>query len=143
MVDAGRLAALLERVGSELVELTALAEMTAQDLRMDRFALPAAKYRLVVALEAAIDAAEHLIASEGLRASTSFADTFAVLGESGHLDGTLSEAMPRSSSSASGSACTGCSRGAGRPPRRSSPRSPAPPPSTCGRGSPRRRRAAT
>ncbi len=93
MVDAGRLAALLERVGSELVELTALAEMTAQDLRMDRFALPAAKYRLVVALEAAIDAAEHLIASEGLRASTSFADTFAVLGESGHLDGTLSEAM--------------------------------------------------
>ena len=47
----------------------------------------------MVALEAAIDAAEHLIASEGLRASTSFADTFAVLGESGHLDGTLSEAM--------------------------------------------------
>lgn len=56
MVDAGRLRALLDRIGAELAELRLIAELPAATLREDRLALPAAKYRLVVALEAAIDA---------------------------------------------------------------------------------------
>lgn len=69
MVDAGRLAALLDRIAEELKELRALADRAPRELVEDPVALPAAKYRLVVAIEAAIDAGEHVIASEGLRAS--------------------------------------------------------------------------
>ena len=44
------------------------------------------KYRFVVAIEAAIDTSRLFALSAGLRAATSFADSFVVLGESGHLD---------------------------------------------------------
>ncbi|MBW3663408.1 MAG: DUF86 domain-containing protein [Actinobacteria bacterium] len=55
----------------------------------DPNALPAAKYRLIVAIEAATDAAEHVIASEELRPATSFADSFRSLEEGGWLGSDL------------------------------------------------------
>lgn len=93
MVDAGRLAALLDRIAEELKELRALADRAPRELVEDPVALPAAKYRLVVAIEAAIDAGEHVIASEGLRASVSYADVFAVLSEAGWLEPGLAAAL--------------------------------------------------
>lgn len=93
MVDASRLAALLDRMSEELQELHRLANRSPQELAEDTVALPAAKYRLVVAIEAAIDAGEHIIASEGLRASLSYADVFAVLAEAGWLKPGLAAAL--------------------------------------------------
>lgn len=63
------------------------------DITDDTDALPAAKYRLVVAIEAAIDIADHVIASEGLRPSTSFADSFRSLAEAGLLESGLARAL--------------------------------------------------
>lgn len=65
MVDVPRLGALLQRIRDEVAALRHLARR--EGMRDDDVALPAAKYRLVVAIEAMIDVAEHVIASEGLR----------------------------------------------------------------------------
>lgn len=83
MVDAPRLSILLERISSEVAHLRGTAARADEDLLGDADALPAAKYRLIVAVEAATDAADHVIAAEGLRPSTSFADSFWSLAE-GH-----------------------------------------------------------
>ncbi len=93
MVDPGRLTGLLDRIAAESQELRRLAERSSEELVEDAVAMPAAKYRLVVAIEAAIDAGEHIIAAEGLRASLSYADVFAVLAEAGWLGPALAQAL--------------------------------------------------
>ncbi len=85
MVDPERLLARLDRAGAELQRLRSQAELGREALRGDVTQLDAAKYRLVVALEACIDAAQHVVASEGLRRPSSFADAFSVLADAGLL----------------------------------------------------------
>lgn len=85
MVDPERLLARLDRAKHELDQLRGQAALGADAIRHDALQLDAAKYRLVVAVEACIDAAEHVIASEGLRRPVSFADAFTVLAEAGLL----------------------------------------------------------
>ena len=85
MVDPERLLARLQRVGQEVQRLRAQAQLGREALRNDATQLDAAKYRLVVALEACIDAAQHVVASEGLRRPVSFAETFTVLADAGLL----------------------------------------------------------
>jgi len=48
--------------------------------------MAAVKYQFVVAIETCIDAGQHVIASEGLRAPHHFAETFAILGDAGYLE---------------------------------------------------------
>ncbi|MGH8902984.1 MAG: type VII toxin-antitoxin system HepT family RNase toxin [Egibacteraceae bacterium] len=48
--------------------------------------LDAVKYRFGTAIEGLIDAAHHLISSERLRAPSTYAEAFVVLGEAGFLD---------------------------------------------------------
>lgn len=91
MIDTPRLGALLQRIRDEGAALRRLAAR--EDLLDDDTALPAAKYRLVVAVEAMIDVAEHVIASEGLRPATSFADSFQSLTESAWIDAELADAL--------------------------------------------------
>ena len=93
MVDERRFRAILDRIGTEITELRRLAAMDDATLQADPERMPGVKYRLQIAVEACIDAAEHLIASEGLRAPESFADTFTVLGEAGRLDATLARSL--------------------------------------------------
>jgi uncharacterized protein YutE (UPF0331/DUF86 family) len=98
MVDPARLRSLLDRLDEELRHLRRLAGLTPEELFADPERLPGVKYRMLVAIEACIDAAEHVIASEGLRAPETFADAFTVLGEEGLLAGDLVgslEAMAR------------------------------------------------
>jgi uncharacterized protein YutE (UPF0331/DUF86 family) len=85
MVDPGRLRALLDRLGEEGGHLRRLASYPPEELLGDPDRLAAVKYRFLVAIETCIDIGQHIIASEGLRAPTSFADVFAALGESGFL----------------------------------------------------------
>ena len=93
MVDVPRVAALLQRIRDELAELRRTGARDDAELHGSADALPAAKYRLVVVIEAAIDVADHLIASEGWRPSSSFADSFRSLHEAGMLDAELSASM--------------------------------------------------
>ena len=93
MADNGRLRGLLIRIGDELEHLHRLAALTAEDLRRDPDRLAGVKYRFMVAIEASIDASRLFALSGGLRAATSFADSFVVLGEAGHLRADLVERL--------------------------------------------------
>jgi len=81
VVDPGRLRALLDRVRDETDHLRRMAATPRERLIGDPDLIAAAKYRFIVAIEACIDAGEHVIASEGLRAPNDFADVFASLTE--------------------------------------------------------------
>jgi uncharacterized protein YutE (UPF0331/DUF86 family) len=59
--------------------------MGRSSLSADRRSLAAAKYGLIVAIEAAIDAGEHIIAAERLRMPQTFAEVFEVLGDDGFI----------------------------------------------------------
>jgi uncharacterized protein YutE (UPF0331/DUF86 family) len=85
MVDPGRLRSLLDRMGEEVEHLRRLSAIAPEELLADPDRLAGVKYRFVVAIETCIDTAQHVIASEGLRAPSDFADAFAVLGEAGVL----------------------------------------------------------
>ena len=93
MVDVARLTALLDRIEAEVNAIRTSVDRSDAALLASPDALPALKYRLVVAIEAAIDAGSHVIATQRLRYPATFADTFASLAESGWLDGPLSERL--------------------------------------------------
>lgn len=93
MVDSGRVVALLERVLAEVKALRRAAARGDDHLLSDDDALPAAKYRLLVAIEASIDAADHIIASEGLRPSQTLADSFASLADGGWISPDLARSL--------------------------------------------------
>lgn len=93
MVDEPRVAALLQRIEDEVEDLERSAARDDDEVTGDADALPAMKYRLIVAIEAATDIAEHVIAAEGLRPSTSFADSFTSLREAGWLAADLSDRL--------------------------------------------------
>lgn len=63
--------------------------MSDDDLLADPERMPGVKYRLQIAVEGAIDAAEHVIASNGWSAPETFAEAFAILGENGVLSDDL------------------------------------------------------
>ncbi|MBA2729445.1 MAG: DUF86 domain-containing protein [Euzebyaceae bacterium] len=86
MVDPLRLAALLDRLRTELIALRRLAALPPSTLADDDDLLAAVKYRFIVAIESCIDAGRHVVASEGLRAPIDYADVFTVLGEGKLLD---------------------------------------------------------
>lgn len=93
MVDRARLDRLLATLGTELDFLEQTAGRSGPDLLADPTALRAVKYAFVVAIESAIDAAQHVITAEGLRVPDSFADAFRVLRDAGLLDEGSADAM--------------------------------------------------
>ncbi len=93
MVDKPRLSALLSRIREETDHLRPLAKKKDEELEASSDTLPAIKYRFIVAIEACVDAARHIIASEGFKLPASFAEAFEVLGEHELLDPELVKAM--------------------------------------------------
>lgn len=93
MVDRARLDRLLEVIATELAVLADLSTEDEPTLVDDPTAIRAVKYAFVVAIEAAIDAAQHVITATDRRVPESFADTFAVLHEAGVLDADLAASM--------------------------------------------------
>lgn len=88
-----RLRTLLEVIEEQTRLLRGLATRPPEDLLADPYGLAAAKYMFVVAIEAAIDSSRHVATSAGLRGAQDFADSFVVLGESGHLEAELVERL--------------------------------------------------
>jgi uncharacterized protein YutE (UPF0331/DUF86 family) len=98
MVDPVRLRALLTRLESRLRELEPYSAMDVDRFVSDRQAVNAAKYLLLTAVEDALAACSHVIASEGYRAPSDYADVFRSLRDARVLDDALAsrlEAMAR------------------------------------------------
>ena len=94
MVDPGRVDALVARTAEYRYRLLELAGREDQ-VRSDPGLLGGVKYYFVVAIEACIDPAHHLIASEGFRHPEDFADAFRSLEEAGVIDAPMSQDLQR------------------------------------------------
>jgi uncharacterized protein YutE (UPF0331/DUF86 family) len=88
MVDVERLLALLGRVTSRLAVLDGYAEaalVDTEELLADEVRLGHLKYTFQTAIEACIDAAQHVVAADGLGTPSSNAQAFRLLGRAGVL----------------------------------------------------------
>ena len=89
MVDPVRLTRLLQRLGEQLSRLRDHAAGDRGQLRADEVRLSATKYRFVTAIEAVLDVAHHLLASELWGPADTCADAVRLLARHGVLDGDL------------------------------------------------------
>jgi uncharacterized protein YutE (UPF0331/DUF86 family) len=95
MVDPERLARLLRRVTDDLGRLEPWAAVPRGQLLDDEVALDHVKYRFVTAIEAAIDAAHHVAATEGFRTPATNAEAIRELARHGVLSAELAEEVAR------------------------------------------------
>ncbi len=86
MIDVDKIDSILSHLELYVDQLQQLAELPFDELANDMVKLGAAKYYLQVAVESCIDAANHIIASEGFRSPESYVDSFSVLAENGIVD---------------------------------------------------------
>lgn len=93
MVDAVRLRNLLSRLTGRVDRLARYGEMERDAYLADAEGVDASKYRLVTAIEDALAVANHVIASEGLRAPVDYADAFRSLREAGVLERDLADRL--------------------------------------------------
>lgn len=93
MVEVERLRALLDRLRDAEAELARLRDLGVPAVRDDVDRLNSAKYLFVLAGEVAIDAGQHVIASENLKIPSTFAGVFEELGRAGWLADDLVTAM--------------------------------------------------
>lgn len=95
MVDPVRLARLLQRLGEQLAILRERAAEDRASLRTDEVRLSGTKYRFVTAIEAVLDIAHHLLASELWGPAEDSAGAVRLLGRHGVLDADLAERLAR------------------------------------------------
>ncbi|MGH7857146.1 MAG: type VII toxin-antitoxin system HepT family RNase toxin [Candidatus Binatia bacterium] len=93
MTDAELVAKKLARVESALVELRtfATAEEIARDLKTERFV----EHTLQIAIQAAIDAASHVVSDERLGEPEANRDLFLLLARHGWIPGEIAERLAR------------------------------------------------
>ncbi|MGH8934599.1 MAG: type VII toxin-antitoxin system HepT family RNase toxin [Egibacteraceae bacterium] len=95
MVDAVRLARLLQRLGEQLAILRSRAAEDPEALRADEARLSGTKYRLVTAIEAVLDIAHHLLASELWGPAEDSADAVRLLGRHGVIEAEIAARLAR------------------------------------------------
>jgi len=93
VVNKAKLDHLLTRLGSYIAILRDLAAVAPETFLGDRDKIGNAKYHFVIAIECAIDIANHIIASEGFRIPRDNGDSFAVLVENGIVPTELREPL--------------------------------------------------
>lgn len=93
MVDPERLAAVLDRVATRLVILDEYRDLPRDEVLEDRRSMGDLKYTFQTAIEACIDAALHVVASEQLGRGDANADAFRRLAEADLLPHDLAETM--------------------------------------------------
>ena len=86
MVDAERLARLLRRVTDDVARLSLHVDADPAALLDDEIVLDHLKYRFVTVIEAMIDAAHHVCATEGFATPETNAEALLELGRRGRLD---------------------------------------------------------
>ncbi|MEW6153084.1 MAG: DUF86 domain-containing protein [Actinomycetota bacterium] len=95
MVDPDRLARLLQRLGEQVSILGDRAAEDRSTLRADEARLSGTKYRFVTAVEAVLDIAHHLLASELWGPAEQSADAVRLLARHGVIDHELGERLAR------------------------------------------------
>ena len=80
-VDPERIRKLISCMRDSVQLLAEIKGTSETDFKADRHKQSSAKYNFIVAIEAAIDIANHLISKRGFRAPEDYADTFRVLGD--------------------------------------------------------------
>lgn len=95
MVDPVRLSRLLQRLGEQLSILQQRAGEDRSALRADEARLSGTKYRFVTAIEAVLDIAHHLLASELWGPAEDSAGAVRLLARHGVLDADLAERLAR------------------------------------------------
>lgn len=93
MVDSPRLRTLLERIDRKRGRLKRYGEMSLADYLRDAERIDASKYLLLTAIEDALAAANHVIASEGLRTPVDYADAFRSLADASLLEHELADRL--------------------------------------------------
>ena len=93
MVDAARLRAMLEHLADAEVMLGELRDRGADVVGADVHLLNSAKYLFIVAAEAAIDAGQHILASEAEAVPATFAEVFEELGRAGWIPDDLATSL--------------------------------------------------
>jgi uncharacterized protein YutE (UPF0331/DUF86 family) len=95
MVDTAVIAAKLRELEDRIGRVAAHRPADASTLARDRDALDVVSFNLMLAVQACLDIASHLIADEGWPAAASLGESFQRLGEQGVLTRTTAEAMRR------------------------------------------------
>jgi uncharacterized protein YutE (UPF0331/DUF86 family) len=95
MVDARRVRRLLQHIEDDLAFLGERAAGDRAALRADRERMAALKYVFVTALEACIDVAQHLCASEGWGPPSTNADALRVLARHRVISAELGDSLAR------------------------------------------------
>jgi uncharacterized protein YutE (UPF0331/DUF86 family) len=95
VVDAERLARLLRRITDDVGRLEVHADSDPRTLLTDEVVLDHVKYRFVTAIEAMIDAAHHVGATEGFSTPSTNADAMLVLGRHDVLSSQTAEEVAR------------------------------------------------
>ena len=85
-IDPDRVERLIGAMRQACSILNELGGLDQTDFFKDRHKQSSAKYNFIVAIEAAIDLASHLISKKGFRAPEDYADTFRVLSEANVLN---------------------------------------------------------
>lgn len=87
------LAALLARIATEVDHLRVIGLRPREDLQADSRALQSGRTSLAKAIDATIEAAQHVITASGMRSPCDDADTFRVLAEAGVLPADLARRL--------------------------------------------------
>ncbi len=94
-LDVARLRQFLGIIGDSVRKLRELGALPQADFLRDFRNTESAKYLLVKAIEAAIDICNHIVATQGARAPTDYADCFAVLQELGVVPADLADRLKK------------------------------------------------
>lgn len=93
MVDRGKVQNLLHHLYTYTTHLQDLGQQDSRDFLLDPRSTGSARYYLQVSVETCINIANHIIATEKLRAPLDYKDSFRVLNEADILPDTLSRKM--------------------------------------------------
>ncbi|EFK06157.1 putative toxin-antitoxin system, antitoxin component [delta proteobacterium NaphS2] len=85
-IDVEKVGTLVSSIQEAMSRLREVKALSKTEFLEDRHKQDSAKYNFIVAIEAAIDIANHLISRKGFRAPEDYADTFRVLKEAGILE---------------------------------------------------------
>lgn len=91
--DRERVTRLAAEISSALQSLREIGAATEEEFLADPRSIAAAKYHLIVSIEASVDLCTHLISRNRFRAPEDYADTFRVLRENGVLPGDLTDRL--------------------------------------------------
>ena len=89
-IDSERVERLISIMREAIATLREIQSLAQSDFFADKHMQSSAKYNFIVAIEAAIDLASHIISKRAFRAPEDYADTFKVLADAGVLESEFS-----------------------------------------------------